>query len=502
MAGFNKTGKYNSKRPPAQLAATLEHLRMRGHGRYSTLPFSAIETCGTSPLNNPFASDKPPVLLTVSQLNRQAKTLLESHFDFVWVEGEVSNFTAPSSGHWYFSLKDGKAQVRCAMFANRNQRLKFTPGNGDAIRLRCRVSLYEGRGEFQLIVEHLELAGAGALQAAFERLKARLLAEGLFAAERKRALPTSVSQLGVITSPTGAAIHDILTVLKRRCPMISVLLLPVAVQGEGAAGQIAMAIESANQWQREGKIQLDALIVGRGGGSLEDLWAFNEEVVARAIAASELPIVSAVGHEVDFSIADMVADHRAATPSAAAELLSTDQREWLARLQAMERQLQLQVRRKLAAATIRLTHLSQRLKHPGSQLREQAQRLDNLEQRLLVAQRNVLLRQHHRLAVLQQRLAAATPLPQLQALKRNTLALHQRLQSALAQQVHQRKLRLAHFAQLLDSLSPLGTLQRGYAIVTDRDGRVIRDAREVAVNDEVQARLAYGRLGLIVNKIE
>ncbi len=260
--------------------------------------------------------------------------LLESHFDFVWVEGEVSNFTVPSSGHWYFSLKDSGAQVRCAMFRNRNQRLRFTPANGDHIRLRCRVSLYEGRGEFQLIVEHLEQAGAGALQAAFEKLKARLLAEGLFDAQRKKPLPASVSRLGVITSPTGAAIHDILTVLRRRCPGIAVFLFPVAVQGEAAAREIAAAIERANRWQREGKVQLDALIVGRGGGSLEDLWAFNEEIVARAIAASELPIVSAVGHEVDFTIADMVADHRAATPSAAAELLSPDQREWLQRLQA------------------------------------------------------------------------------------------------------------------------------------------------------------------------
>ena len=226
-------------------------------------------------------------MLTVSQLNRQAKTLLDSHFDFVWVEGEISNFAAPSSGHWYFSLKDGNAQVRCAMFKNRNQRVKFTPSNGDAIRLRCRVSLYEGRGEFQLIVEHLEHAGAGALQAAFEQLKAKLLAEGLFESVRKQPLPTSVSQLGVITSPTGAAIHDILTILKRRCPAIDVLLLPVPVQGEGAAALIASAIDRANRWQKEGKIQLDALIIGRGGGSLEDLWAFNEEIVARAIAASE-----------------------------------------------------------------------------------------------------------------------------------------------------------------------------------------------------------------------
>ena len=271
-------------------------------------------------------SGNPPTL-TVGQLNREARRLLESHFDYLWVEGEISNFAAPSSGHWYFSLKDSGAQVRCAMFRNRNQHMRVKPANGMAIRLRCRVSLYEGRGEFQLIVEHLEHAGAGALQAAFERLRDKLQAEGLFAAERKRALPEEVRTLGVITSATGAAIHDVLTVLRRRCPGMQVLLLPVAVQGEAAAGEIAAALARANRWQAAGEAHFDALLVTRGGGSLEDLWAFNEEVVARAIAASALPVVSAVGHEVDISIADMVADQRAPTPSAAAELLSPDQRE-------------------------------------------------------------------------------------------------------------------------------------------------------------------------------
>jgi exodeoxyribonuclease VII large subunit len=453
-------------------------------------------------LNNPFASDNPPPLLTVSQLNRQAKSLLESHFDFVWVEGEISNFAAPSSGHWYFSLKDGNAQVRCAMFSSRNQRVKFAPENGDAIRLRCRVSLYEGRGEFQLIVEHLEHAGAGALQAAFEKLKIKLMAEGLFDPERKRALPEYVSQLGVITSPTGAAIHDILTVLRRRCPTIAISLLPVAVQGEGAAAQIASAIERANRWQREGKVQLDALIVGRGGGSLEDLWPFNEEVVARAIAASELPIVSAVGHEVDFSIADMVADYRAPTPSAAAELLSSDQREWLQRLETAERGLLRSVRRKLADASLRLSHLSQRLKHPGAQLREQAQRLDDLEQRLILAQKNLLQRRHSTLALLESQLIAQSPLLRMQQLQRDTRQWRKRLETAMRQKLQLSANRLAHMAKILDSLSPLGTLQRGYSIVTDSSGKVLRDASQVAIGDEVEARLAHGRLGLTVKKVE
>ena len=382
--------------------------------------------------------------------------LLESHFDYIWVTGEVSNFAAPSSGHWYFSLKDDGAQVRCAMFRTRNQRVKQTPKNGDAIRLRARVSLYEGRGEFQLIVEHLEPVGAGALQAAFEALKTRLAAEGLFDAGRKQNLPGSISQLGVITSPTGAAIHDILTVLKRRCPSIGVYLIPVAVQGENAAPEISSAIERANRWQNEGKIALDALIVGRGGGSIEDLWAFNEEVVARAIVASELPIVSAVGHEIDFTIADMAADQRAATPSAAAELLSQDQREWQNQLAAMEEQLLRLILGKIAYAARELEHLRRRLRHPGAQLREQSQRLDDLEQQLKAA-------------------------------------IQRKLQLAGT--------RLTHLTQMLESLSPLNTLQRGYAIVTDATGSVITDASAMEKDDKVQARLAKGSLQLTVDKI-
>jgi exodeoxyribonuclease VII large subunit len=452
-------------------------------------------------LSNRFASDNPPRTLTVSELNRQVRTLLESHFDFIWVEGEVSNFVRPGSGHWYFSLKDGNAQVRCAMFRNRNQRIRHTPENGDAVRLRCRVSLYEGRGEFQLIVEHLEPAGAGALQAAFERLKARLLAEGLFNPENKKPLPESVSHLGVVTSSTGAAIHDILTVLQRRCPAIRVSILPVAVQGEDAAAEIAAAIDNANRWQREGKVRLDALIVGRGGGSLEDLWAFNEEVVARAIAASDLPIVSAVGHEVDFTIADMAADHRAPTPSAAAEMLSPDQREWQQRLAQAEANLVRLIRQKLASAATELEHLRKRLKHPGAQLREQAQRLDDLEQRLVLAQRNQLQRRRAELSLLESRLLAASPRPRLKQLQQETEQLQRRMEAAISHRLQQANERLAHLAHMLESLSPLGTLQRGYAIITDSDGRVVTDAEVVRQGDAVQARLAKGRLNLTVDSV-
>jgi exodeoxyribonuclease VII large subunit len=386
------------------------------------------------------------------------------------------------------------------MFRNRNGRLKFTPESGDHLRLRCRVSLYEGRGEFQLIVEHLEHAGEGALQIAFDKLKAKLLAEGLFDPARKRPLPETVSRLGVITSPTGAAIHDILTVLERRCPAIEVIILPVAVQGDAAAGEICAAIAQANHLHASGEIQFDALIVGRGGGSLEDLWAFNEETVARAIAASELPIVSAVGHEVDFSIADMVADQRAPTPSAAAEMLSPDQREWLARLSQLEQALARAMRRRLADAAKELEHLRRRLKHPGAQLREQSQRLDELEQRLILAQRNALGRRRQELALLESRLMAQSPLPRVQQLQKDLVVRRERLEAAMRRRLEQAHNRVAQLAGLLDSLSPLATLKRGYAIVLDEEGRVVSDASAVSKGQQLQARLAHGQIEVEVLK--
>jgi exodeoxyribonuclease VII large subunit len=388
------------------------------------------------------------------------------------------------------------------MFRNRNQRIKMRPEQGDHVRLRARVSLYEGRGEFQLIVEHMEPAGAGALQAAFEKLKAKLLAEGLFNPETKQPLPDSISHLGVVTSPSGAAIHDILQVLKRRWPAMEIYLLPTAVQGDSAASEIVAAIGNANRWHGEGKIQLDALIVGRGGGSLEDLWPFNEEIVARAIAASALPVISAVGHEVDFTISDMVADHRAPTPSAAAELVSPDQQEWRQRLASIESDLLRQIRRKLSHSSTELHHLQKRLKHPGTKLREQSQRLDDLEQRLLRAQQNQLRKWRVDLAALASRLQALSPTSSLQGLQREAKALRQRLDLAIQQRLKHSRERLAHQAQLLDTLSPLGTLQRGYAIVSDTGGNILVDTAKVKVGDEVHARLATGKLGLRVEKVE
>lgn len=442
-----------------------------------------------------------PPRLSVSQLNRQAKSLLESQFGFIWVEGEISNFACPSSGHWYFSLKDAKAQVRCAMFRNRNQRLRFVPRNGDAVQLRARVSLYEGRGEFQLIVEHLEPAGAGALQAAFERLKERLAAEGLFAEERKQPLPDHIEHLGVITSPTGAALHDILSVLERRAPSQQVSILPVAVQGEHAAPQIAQAIADANRWQSEGKIALDALIVGRGGGSLEDLWAFNEEIVARAIAASDIPIVSAVGHEVDVSIADMAADYRAPTPSAAAELLSRDERELAQEFYSYESYLHSIMARILADKQLRLTHLRQRLRHPGAALREQAQRLDDLEQRLLLAQKHRLATKRNQLALVDNRLQARSPAERLTRLQQTLDNHRRRLRERTQLKLSKARDQLAHSAALLESLSPLAILQRGYAVIQTPQGRVVRRADQVRTGDTIHARLGKGELRAEVREV-
>ncbi|MDX5297597.1 MAG: exodeoxyribonuclease VII large subunit, partial [Gammaproteobacteria bacterium] len=324
--------------------------------------------------------------LTVSELNRQVRHLLEVSFMQVLVEGEISGFSRPSSGHWYFTLKDANAQVSCAMFRNRNQSVKTLPRDGDHVLVRAKVSLFEGRGNFQLLVEGLEPAGLGALQQAFEALKTRLADEGLFDPARKRAIPALPHHVGIVTSPTGAAIHDILTVMRRRFPAIPVTLFPTAVQGQAAADEIVRAIETANLHS-----DCDVLIVGRGGGSLEDLWPFNEERVARAIFQSRIPVISAVGHEVDVTIADFVADLRAPTPSAAAERVAPDQKAWRDQLAQYDERLLLGWRRQTRHHTLHLTQLAQRLRDPAHQLQELGQRLDGLEIRLGQAVRRALL---------------------------------------------------------------------------------------------------------------
>jgi exodeoxyribonuclease VII large subunit len=407
----------------------------------------------------------------------------------IQVEGEISNLARPSSGHWYFTLKDDRAQVRCAMFRGRNLQVRFRPKEGDQVVVLAKVSLYEGRGDFQLICEQMQESGQGRLQQAFERLKLQLSQEGLFDVSRKRALPSPARHIGVITSPTGAAIHDILQVLGRRCPSLPVALYPTAVQGNEAAGQIVRAIELAN---RDGRC--DVLIVGRGGGSLEDLWPFNEEAVARAIAASRIPVVSAVGHEVDISISDLVADLRAPTPSAAAELLSPDQAQLQQQLSLLRQRLARQTQGYLQQQHSRLEHLRARLRHPGDRLREQSQRLDQLELRLQRALTLRLQQRHNRLDMLQQRLQRSSPARMLLRKQQQLSPLRQRLQHAMQLLISQRRQQLQFQARQLQGVSPLATLERGYAIVQDHKGQAITRQQQVSPGDVITARLHQGTL--------
>lgn len=437
-----------------------------------------------------------PITLTVTQLNRRARQLLETHFPLVWVEGEISNFSRPGSGHWYFTLKDEQAQVRCAMFANRNAHVRFRPDHGNHVLARCRVSLYEGRGDFQLIVEHLEEAGFGALQRQFDALKQRLHTEGLFNDRHKQPLPTQPQRLGIITSPTGAALKDILSVLKRRFPAIAVRVYPALVQGKAAAAQIAAAIELANHDN-----YCDVLIVGRGGGSIEDLWPFNEEIVARAIYHSRIPIVSAVGHEIDFTISDFVADYRAPTPSAAAEVLSPDGNKLLDQLRGYEKLLCETISRRLQSTSQRLDSLTRQLRDPGERLKQQEQQLQALQARLV----RTTSGQHQQLDMhlqhLRARLEQAGPGYRIDYLNDSLNLLTRRLERATDTLLEQKKIRWQNALQLLNAVSPLKTLERGYAIVTDQQHNILRGVATVQIGDSITTRLANGSLECKVDKI-
>ncbi|HTB67707.1 MAG TPA: exodeoxyribonuclease VII large subunit [Steroidobacteraceae bacterium] len=412
---------------------------------------------------------------TVSRLNREVRLLLERGLAVIWLEAELSNFTQPASGHWYFTLKDKEAQIRGAMFRQRNMNLGFTPKSGQLVLVRGRVSLYEPRGDYQMLVEHMEEAGVGALKREFERLKARLAAEGLFAPELKRLLPAFPHRIGVITSPSGAAIRDVMHILKRRYPPARVLIYPTPVQGAAAVPALIQALELASA-----RAECDVLILARGGGSLEDLWAFNDEGVARAIRACAIPVVSGVGHEIDFTIADFVADVRAPTPSGAAELVVPDRQELLSTLRRMGERLIQSGRRELRTAGQLLAHLRHRLQrmHPGVRLRHSAQRLDELEQRLRKALHARVQQQNIRLSHAHAR----------------TTQLRMRLQHALQRRVETSVHRLNLAQHKLDAVSPLATLGRGFAVVMRADGRVVTDAGTVAVGDEIRALVLRGAL--------
>jgi exodeoxyribonuclease VII large subunit len=448
--------------------------------------------------------------LTVSELTESVRKAIEARFSSVWVEGEISNFKAHSSGHWYFTIKDEGAQLRAKCFRSANSRIRFRPKDGLHVRARGRLTVYEARGEYELIVEALDPVGAGALQIAFEQLRDRLQAEGLFATELKRPLPVFPGRVGVVTSPTGAAIRDILNVISRRTRTVHVLFSPARVQGDGAGSDIARAIKLINDYHQRalshGRDQdlVDVLIVGRGGGSTEDLWAFNQEEVARAIRASAIPVISAVGHETDFTIADFVADRRAPTPSAAAELVAAREDQICATLAQMGESLSRLMRYKIVTARtlVQEQALSQAFDEVRRRLRNAAAVTNSANHRL-----EILITQAMRAARLRHDALSGSLAPaQLRARFGEAVvrfdSAYTSCTTAIEQQLEEAKNRLGLAAASLDALSPLAVLQRGYAISQREDGRLLRDAREVILGDSIKVRLARGRLGARVESIE
>lgn len=444
---------------------------------------------------NDHGGTPPRQILTPSSLNRLVRGLLEDALPLVWIEGELSNVARPASGHLYFTLKDSDAQVRCAMFRPKTTRLTFKPVDGMHVLLRARVGLYEPRGEFQLVAEQMEPAGEGALRREFERLKTQLGAEGLFDQERKQPLPHYARRIGVITSATGAAIRDVLSVLSRRWPLVEVEVLPVPVQGREAPPAITAMLRKAS---RSGRY--DVLLLTRGGGSLEDLWAFNDENVARAIYASEVPVVSAVGHEVDFSIADFVADLRAPTPSAAAELLVPDRAASLRHLRQLQQRLGSLQQRRLHTLSQRSDHLYARLQaqRPQARLARDRERLTHLLRRLHAVQRESSQQRQRRLERLHARLLARHPRQQLPLLQRRLAEQDLRLRRAILRILERRRLALDQAGRTMHAVSPLATLDRGYSILFDAQGHVLRSVAGVEPAAEVRARLADGELNLRV----
>lgn len=438
-----------------------------------------------------------PDVLSVSQFNRRVQGVLEGQVPLCWIEGEISNLATPASGHLYFTLKDDESQVRAAMFRNRGRLLAVKPRNGMLVRVRARPTLYLPRGDYQLLVEHMEDAGQGALQRAFELLKAQLAAEGLFAAERKQEIPRHPRAIGIVTSPGGAAVHDIVTVLRRRAPWIPLVLYPTPVQGGEAAAGIVNAIRTANR-----RDEVDVLIVGRGGGSLEDLWSFNEECVARAIAGSAIPVISAVGHETDVTIADFVADLRAPTPSAAAERVAPPRDELLARTRNAERAMARHLLAQLRDSRSRLNLARKSLQRPDQRLRELRQQFDELEMRAGRALRGRLDGERQAAAELARRLRQASPDRELPARAAAVAAALARLSRVNADRMARRKLLLENAAARLNAISPLATLARGYAITRTTDGKILRRAADTRPGALLNVRLAEGALDCTVTRVQ
>jgi exodeoxyribonuclease VII large subunit len=424
-------------------------------------------------------------VLSVREFNATAKQVIEGGLPLLWVRGEISNFVGAASGHWYFSLKDEAAQVRCVIFRHKSQYLDFKPGNGMQVEVLALPTLYEARGDFQLTLEKMRPAGLGALYEAFEKLKRKLEQEGLFGDERKRALPFLPRQIGIVTSPQAAALRDVLRTLANRMPGVPVVLYPTPVQGEGAGQKIAAAIREANE-----RGECDTLIVCRGGGSIEDLWAFNEEVVARAISSSRIPVVSGVGHETDFTIADFVADLRAATPTAAAQAAVPHSAELKQRLQHDAARLARASLRRFEQHMQQLDYLQRRLIHPAQRMQQQRQHLEQLQQRLQQAQIHAVQHQQWRWQALRQRLRAVRPdVAELQS--RQTTHAH-RLHELMAHNLERHALRLASLQQHLQHLDPRQVLARGYSMVRDEHGKIIVDSEQVAPGTRLEVTFARG----------
>jgi exodeoxyribonuclease VII large subunit len=448
---------------------------------------------------NPISGPADADIFTVSRLNRKARQLLESGLPNLWVAGEISNLARPGSGHIYFSLKDDQAQVSCAMFRGNNRKLSFQPENGSQVLVQARVSIYEPRGNYQLIVEHMEDGGEGLLRRKFEELKVRLGEAGLFDEQHKQSLPKLPGRIGVITSPTGAAVRDILHILKRRFPAAEVIIYPTRVQGNGANNEIVSALELAIE-----RNECDVLIISRGGGSLEDLWSFNEENVARAIYDCPLPIVSGVGHEIDFTIADLVADVRAPTPSGAAELVTPDKDELLRTLAALDRRGRLTLQRLWSAQTDHLQQLGNRLNrmHPGAVLDQLQQRTDELIRRLVAGTQDHLETQQDEYRQLTLRLRNTVPAEKLARLTERLNARQQQLASEMRHIINAVSSRAAVAAGSLNAVSPLATLERGYAIVRDSaSGKLISEAAKLNPGDRISSQLAKGQFEATVDKI-
>ncbi len=463
----------------------------------------------SQPLFNALFDETERRPMTVSQLTNAIRTSLESRFTSVWVEGEISNFKAHSSGHWYFSIKDPNAQLRAKCFRSSNQRIRFKPTDGLHVRARGKLTVYPPRGEYELVVETLDPVGAGALRIAFEQLRDRLQAEGLFAKELKRPLPVFPRRVGIVTSPTGAAIRDMLNVISRRTRTVNVLLAPTQVQGDGAGPDIARAIRHIIQHHeralRDGRDRdrVDVLIVGRGGGSTEDLWAFNTEEVARAIRSSTIPVISAVGHETDFTIADFVADHRAPTPSAAAEIVAAREDQLCSALEHLSRQLVRLTKYKIvhARSSVQEHALSQVFDEVKTRLRNARVEANSATHQLQVSMNQMLKSVNLKTNLLVQKISPSRLQTRVDTARARYDAAAASCQGAMGARVQLGRERLGLAAASLDALSPLAVLHRGYAIAQDVNGKLVRDAQAVSVGEQVNVRLAKGKLRTRVEEI-